>query len=136
MIENKSVGYNRMKLIARSLTMFLFLAGLATQVLAQNPAVRMSPGATKECVKATLKNLKPGPVLVVTVVELAVFDQKTCKQLCAFRRVINQKIEPCQSIALAICCPQRLPPASGYIYWLRVHGTGAGLLTEDWLFTP
>jgi hypothetical protein len=136
MIENKSVGDNRVKLIARSLMMSLLLVGLATQVLAQNPAVRMTPGPTKECVKALLKNLIPGPPLVVTVVELAVFDQKTCKRLCAFRRVINQKIEPCQSISLAICCPHTLPAASGYIYWLRVRGTGTSLLTEDWLFTP
>jgi hypothetical protein len=125
-----------MKLVARWLTMLFLVVALAKPALAQNPAVRMTQEARKkECLKAVLKNLNPGPPLVVTVVELAVFDQKTCRKLCAFRRVINQKIEACQSLTVEICCPEKLPAASGYIYWLRVRGS-SGLLTENWLFTP
>jgi hypothetical protein len=40
-----------------SLMMFLLLAGLAQSLRAQNPAVRMTQGAKKECVRVTLKNL-------------------------------------------------------------------------------
>jgi hypothetical protein len=125
-----------MKLVVSSLTMMVLLVGLTTPVLAQNPAVRMTQEPTKkQCIKAELKNLNTASALAVTDVALAVFEQKTCKRLCVFRTTINKKIEPCQSLSLEICCPNELPGASGYIYWLRVRGS-TGLLTEDWLFTP
>jgi hypothetical protein len=129
-----------MKLMIRSLTMFLLSVGLAQSVLAQNPAVRMTQGSKKECVRVTLKNLSPKLTLTVATVVFRVFDQATCNWLCTSEQKINKKIEPCQSLGVEVCCPKQLPPTHGYIYWLRIGGSvgggASGLLTEAWLFTP
>ena len=124
-----------MKTITRSIAVFTLLIGLAVVVQAQNPAVRMTAGPPPELISYTLKNLGALSI-TVGVVELRVFDAKTCKLLCATKSSVNKKIDPCKGFDGQIRCAHPLPPASGYIYWLRIRNTGGTLLTEDWLFVP
>jgi hypothetical protein len=125
-----------MKAMTSRLIMLIFLLGLAPPAGAQSPAVLMTQGGSKECVKFSLKNLNPGP-MGVGIVELKVFDRTSCKKLCERRIQVSQKIKSCQTWDGQICCPQKLPEAAaGYIYHLRVRSTSGILLTEDWMFTP
>ena len=124
-----------MKLMTRLLLVLVFSIALAIPIQAQNPAVRMTQGPTKESVKFTLKNLKPAAI-AVGIVELQIFDQATCRRLCATRRAINQRIAPCQTLDSEIRCQTQVPQVAGYIYFLRVRSTSGALLTEDWLFVP
>ena len=124
-----------MKTISRSIAALMLLIGLAVVVQAQNPAVRMKAGPPPELISYTLQNLSAATIMV-GVVELRVFDAKTCKLLCATRNPLNKKIGPCKELESQIRCPQHLPQASGYIYWLRIRNSGGTVLTEDWLYVP
>jgi hypothetical protein len=124
-----------MKTITRSIAVFTLLIGLAVVVQAQNPAVRMKAGPPPELISYTLQNLG-GATISVGIVELRVFDAKTCKLLCATRNPLNKKILPCKTLDGQIRCAQPLPQASGYIYWLRIRNSGGTLLTENWLYVP
>lgn len=121
-----------MKPILRSLGAFLLLATFAAPLMAQNPNVAVRVDASKNCVKGTLKNLRP-TTIAVSYVELWIYDAKTCKRLCVTRKVLNQKIKPCDTLAFDLCC-DRLPDASGYIYYVRVHHSAG--VNEAWAFAP
>jgi hypothetical protein len=125
-----------MKRIAQLVLLAVVLMVISIPIQAQNPAVRMAPGPTKESVKVSLRNLAAATIAVGTV-ELQIFDQKTCKRLCATRLVLNKKIASCQNLDFEIRCSTQIPNApGGYIYFLRVRNTANALLTEDWLFNP
>ena len=81
-------------------------------------------------VKGTLKNLRP-MTIAVSYVELWIYDAKTCKRICVTRKVINKRLEPCQTMDFDLCCAQ-VPPASGYIYYVRVHHSLG--INEAWAF--
>ena len=121
-----------MKLITRSIITLLFLVAFATPLLAQNPNVAVRLDANKNCVKGSLKNLRP-VVTGVSYIELWVFDQKSCKRICITRKVLNTKIKPCDTLDFEICC-DNLPNASGYIYYVRVHHSAG--INEGWAFAP
>lgn len=124
-----------MKTITRSIAVLMVLIGLAVVVQAQNPAVRMKAGPPPELVTYTLQNLSAAAISI-GVVELRVFDAKTCKLLCATRNPLNKRILSCKTLDGQIRCAQPLPPASGYIYWLRIRNSGGTVLTENWLYVP
>ncbi len=121
-----------MKLITRSTITLLFLIACATPLLAQNPNVAVRVDPNKNCVKIHLKNLR-SVVTGVSYVELWVYDQKTCKRICATRKVVNTKIKACDTFDLELCC-DNLPQASGYIYYVRVHHSAG--TNEGWAFAP
>ena len=121
-----------MKSILRAVGSLLLLATFALPLMAQNPNVAVRFEASKNCVKGSLKNLRT-TTIGVTYIELWVFDAKTCKRICVARKVIHQKIKACDTLDFDICC-DKLPDASGYIYYVRVHhslGTN-----EGWAFNP
>ena len=124
-----------MKTLSRWIAVSMLLIGLAVVVQAQNPAVRMKAGPPPELVTYTLQNLSAAAISI-GVVELRVFDAKTCKLLCATRNPLNKRILSCRTLDVQIRCSQPLPPASGYIYWLRIRNSGGTVLTEDWLYVP
>ena len=121
-----------MKLITRSIIALMFLLAFATPLVAQNPNVSVRVEPNKNCVKVTLKNLRPTSVSV-SYVELWIFDEKTCKRVCITRKVLNKKLGACQTMDLEICC-DTLPDASGYIYYVRVHHSMG--TNEGWAFAP
>jgi hypothetical protein len=121
-----------MKSIFRSLIAVLFLLAFTMPLVAQNPKVAIRVSPSRNCVKVVLKNLTTASVAVSTA-ELWIFDQKTCRRLCITRKVINKKIGACQDFEFEICC-DNLPPASGYIYYVRVrHNLG---MNEEWAYAP
>ena len=124
-----------MKTLYRWIALSMLLIGLAVVVQAQNPAVRMKAGPPPELISYTLQNLGAATISV-GIVELRVFDAKTCKLLCATRNPLNKRIGPCKTLDGQIRCAQPLPQASGYIYWLRIRNSGGTLMTEDWLYVP
>lgn len=124
-----------MKTITRSIAGLMLLIGLAVAAQAQNPAVRMKAGPPPELISYSLQNLSAA-VIAVGTVEMRIFDAKTCKRLCGSRSVVNKKIAACQTLDGQIRCPGPPPPASGYIYWLRVRSTGGVVMTENWLYVP
>jgi hypothetical protein len=125
-------GGQTLKLIKRSIITLLFLVACATPLLAQNPNVAIRLDANKNCVKGQLKNLRTTPI-AVSYVELWVYDQKTCKRICVARKVLNKKFKECDTVDFEICC-DKLPEASGYIYYVRVHHTAG--INEAWAFAP
>jgi hypothetical protein len=125
-----------MKLIARSLLALLFSIALSMPASAQNPAVRMTKGPSNESVNFTLKNLSPVTIGIGSV-EFRVYDQSTCKLLCAVKRAVNKKITKCQTLDWEVRCNAPVPAAAGgYIYYLRVRNASGTSLTESWLFVP
>ncbi len=124
-----------MKTITRSIAVLTLIIGLAFAVQAQNPAVRMKAGPPPELISYTLQNLNAA-VISIGVVELRVFDAKTCKLLCATRNPLNKKIGPCKTLDGQIRCAHPLPQASGYIYWLRIRNSAGTVMTENWLYVP
>lgn len=124
-----------MRTITRSIAVLMLLIGFSVAVQAQNPAVRMKAGPPPELISYTLQNLGAATIMV-GVVELRVFDAKTCKLLCATRNPLNKKIGSCKELNSQIRCAQHLPQASGYIYWLRIRNSGGTLMTENWLYVP
>ena len=121
-----------MKLIIRSAIALVFLIALAKPMLAQNPdvAIRIK-GPAKNCFLVTLKNLRTG-VIGVTVADMTIFDQKSCKRVCLARAPINKKFESCQTLEFRICCDKALPAA--YICYVRVHHNFG--MNEEWFFQP
>jgi len=120
-----------MKFLTRSMVVVVFLSAFAAPVLAQNPNVAVRVNASGKCAKINLRNLRT-TTIGVSYVEFWIYDAKTCKRICATRKVLNQKIKSCDSVDLELCCPN-LPNASGYIYYVRVHhslGTN-----EEWAFS-
>lgn len=124
-----------MKILSRWIAVSMLLIGLAVVVQAQNPAVRMKAGPPPELISYSLQNLGAASI-AVGIVELRVFDAKTCKLLCATRNPLNKKIGPCKTLDGQIRCAHPLPPAAGYIYWLRIRNSGGTLMTENWLYVP
>jgi hypothetical protein len=121
-----------MKFITRSFFALLFVLALAGASRAQTPKVAVRLDANKNCVKINLKNLTAAPI-AVTYVELWIYDGKTCKRICATRKVIQQKFKACDTMDLELCC-DHLPDASQYIYYVRVHHSGG--MNEGWAFAP
>ncbi len=121
-----------MKSIFRSLGALLILLAFALPLFAQNPNVAIRIDPNKNCVKGTLKNLRP-TTIGVSYIELWIYDAKTCKRICVTRQVINKKIDSCQILNFELCCPN-LPSASGYIYYVRVHHSAG--VNEEWASAP
>src|SRR6266478_1886609 len=124
-----------MKSIFRPIGALLMLLAFALPLCAQNPNVAIKleagTGAGDYCVKGSLKNLRP-TFIAVSYIELWIYDAKTCKRICVTRKVINKRIEPCQTMDFELCCAQ-VPPASGYIYYVRVHHSAG--INEEWAFS-
>ena len=123
-----------MKAIFRPVGALLMLLAFALPLCAQNPNVaikleRVNVGS--QCIKGSLKNLRP-TTIGVSYIELWIYDAKTCKRICVTRKVINQKIKSCDTLDFDLCCAN-LPPASGYIYYVRVHHSAG--INEEWAFT-
>jgi hypothetical protein len=100
--------------------------------MAQNPDVAVRVDPSKNCVKGTLKNLR-STTIGVTYIELWIYDAKSCKRICVTRKVIHQKIKACDTLDFDLCC-DKLPDASGYIYYVRVHHSAG--INEAWAFAP
>jgi len=122
-----------MRTITRTLAGLVLFLGLAGSVQAQNPAVKMKAGPPPELISYTLQNLGAGTITVNAAV-LMVFDAKTCKRLCVSRSSVNKRIIKCNTLDGQIRCPQTLPQASGYIYYLKILHSGGQ--TENWLYVP
>lgn len=122
-----------MKTITRPLVGLLLLIGLAVSAQAQNPAVKMKAGPPPELISYSLQNLGAATILVNSVA-MAVYDAKTCKRLCSSKSQVNKKIAKCSTLDGQIRCAAPLPPAAGYIYYLRVVHSGGQ--TENWLYVP
>lgn len=122
-----------MKLITRSFLALLFVLALSAASRAQTPKVAVRLDAHKECVKIELKNLTTATI-GVTYIELWVFDGKTCRRICATRKVINKAIKACDTLKEIELCCKDLPNASEYIYYVRVHHSGG--INEAWAFAP
>jgi hypothetical protein len=120
-----------MKKIFRPVGALLILSAFALPLRAQNPNIAIHIDPSKECVKGTLKNLRP-TTIAVSYIELWIYDAKTCARICVTRKVINKRIEPCQTMDFDLCC-SNLPAASGYIYYVRVHHSAG--INEEWAFT-
>ncbi|MDQ2856104.1 MAG: hypothetical protein M3R68_07225 [Acidobacteriota bacterium] len=122
-----------MKLITRSVFALLFVLALAASSRAQNPNIAVKLDAHKNCVRIELKNLTTATI-GVSYIELWVYDGKTCKRICATRKVINKKIKACDTLKeLELCCSD-LPNASEYIYYVRIHHSAG--INEAWAFAP
>lgn len=63
--------------------------------------------------------------------DMAIFDQKTCKKICATKIKIGKKLAACQNFEFKICCDAKLPPV--YIIYVRVHHTFGS--SEQWFFS-
>ena len=120
-----------MKRIFRPMFAFLFLLAFTLPLFAQNPNVAIRLDAGKYCVKGTLKNLRTTTIGVSTI-ELWVFDAKTCKRTCITRKVINQKIKPCDTLDFELCCKDHPPAFVDSIYYVRVHHSAG--INEAWAF--
>ena len=125
-----------MKSIFRPPGALLVLLAFAMPLFAQNPnvAIRLSAGtaAGGYCVKGSLKNLRPATI-GVSYIELWIYDAKTCKRICVTRKVINQKIKPCDTIDFELCCKNPSPAFVPAIYYVRVHHSAG--VNEEWAFT-
>jgi len=120
----------------RPLMASLFLLAFAMPLIAQNPnvAIRLeaSTGAGAYCVKGTLTNLRTININV-SYIELWVYDAKTCRRVCVTRKVINQKIRPCDVLGFDLCCRNPSPSLVPAIYYVRVHHSAG--INEEWAFT-
>ena len=119
-----------MKTMLRSMGALLLLAAFAAPLCAQNPIVAIDLRPSNECMKGTFKNLRT-TTISVSYVELWVYDAKTCKRICATRKVVHERIKPCDTLDFDLCC-KTLPKASGYIYYVRVHHSAG--INEAWAF--
>lgn len=119
-----------MKTMLRSIGALLLLAAFAAPLCAQNPIVAIDLRPSNECMKGTFKNLRT-TTISVSYVELWVYDAKTCKRICATRKVLHERIKPCDTLDFDLCC-KTLPKASGYIYYVRVHHSAG--TNEAWAF--
>jgi hypothetical protein len=125
-----------MKTILRAAAPLLVLLALAMPLCAQNPnvAIRIEARADagQYCVRGNLKNLTPN-VIGVSYIELWIYDAKTCKRICVTRKVINQKIKPCDTIDFDLCCKNPSPAFVPAIYYVRVHHSSG--INEEWAYT-
>ena len=121
-----------MKSALRAIGALLLLAAFAAPLMAQNPNVAVRVDPSKNCVKGSLKNLR-STTIGVTYIELWIYDAKSCKRICVTRKVIHQKIKACDTLDFDLCC-DKLPDASGYIYYVRVHHSAG--INEAWAFAP
>jgi hypothetical protein len=125
-----------MKSIFRSVGALALLLAFAMPLFAQNPnvAIRLAAGtgAGEYCVKGSLKNLRP-TTIGVSYIELWIYDEKTCKRICVTRKVINQKIKPCDTLDFDLCCKNPSPAFVPAIYYVRVHHSAG--INEEWAFT-
>lgn len=124
-----------MKTILRPMMAALFLLAFTMPLFAQNPnvAIRFEAGhGTGEyCAKGTLKNLRTTDI-GVSYIELWVYDTKTCKRVCVTRKVINQKLKPCDTMNFELCCKNMSPAFVDGIYYVRVHHSAG--INEAWGF--
>lgn len=120
-----------MKLIIRSAFALVFLIGLATPLLAQNPdvAVRIRP-LRGNCFRVDLKNMRNAPVNIFRA-DMIVFD-KNCRQICSARDTLGRRLDPCSSLNFSMCCDRRPPPGS--ICYVRVRHTNGNTMNEGWFF--
>jgi hypothetical protein len=132
--QNKPRKTQIMKLITRSAIVLVFLLGLATPLLAQNPvaAIRIGPPLTpKACFPVTVKNLRPAPIQL-NGAYMAIFDQSNCKLVCESKISLANGVGPCQTHVFTMCCSKPLP--SKFICYVRVkHNLGTN---EEWFFRP
>lgn len=98
---------------------------------AQNPDVAIRIRPAKNCFSITLKNLRTSAV-AVSVADMTVFDQKSCKRVCVAKVPLDKKFAPCQTLDFRICCEKPLPPS--YICYVRVHHNFG--INEEWFFQP
>jgi hypothetical protein len=124
-----------MKTILRPMMAELFLLAFTMPLFAQNPNVAIrfeaTHGTGEYCAKGTLKNLRTTDI-GVSYIELWVYDTKTCKRVCFARKVINQKVKPCETIDFEICCKNKAPAFVDGIYYVRVHHSAG--VNEAWGF--
>ena len=124
-----------MKTILRPMMAALFLLALTMPLFAQNPNVAIrfeaTHGTGEYCAKGTLKNLRT-TAIAVSYIELWVYDTKTCKRVCVTRKVINQKLKPCDTIDFELCCKNMSPAFVDVIYYVRVHHSAG--MNEAWGF--
>jgi len=124
-----------MKTILRPMMAALFLLALTMPLFAQNPNVAIRFEAThgpgEYCAKGTLKNLRTTDI-GVSYVELWVYDAKTCKRVCLTRKVINQKVKPCDTVDFELCCKNMSRTFVDGIYYVRVHHSAG--INEAWGF--
>ena len=120
----------------RPLIASLFLLAFTMPLFAQNPnvAIRLEAGtgAGDYCVKGTLTNLRTININV-SYIELWIYDAKTCRRVCVTRKVINQKIRPCDVLSFDLCCKNPSPSFVPAIYYVRVHHSAG--INEEWAFT-
>ena len=120
----------------RPLIASLFLLAFTMPMFAQNPnvAIRMDAktGAEEYCITGTLTNLRT-ITIVVSYIELWVYDAKTCKRVCVTRKAINMKIKPCDVFNFDLCCKNPSPSFVPGIYYVRVHHSAG--INEEWAFT-
>lgn len=124
-----------MKTILRPILAALFLLAFTIPLFAQNPNVAIrfeaTHGTGEYCAKGTLKNLRT-TAIAVSYIELWVYDTKTCKRVCVTRKVINQKLKPCDMIDFELCCKNMSPAFVDGIYYVRVHHSAG--VNEAWGF--
>jgi hypothetical protein len=124
-----------MKSIFRPAGALLMLLAFALPLCAQNPNVsiefKAGHGAGEYCAKGTLKNLRP-TAIVVSYIELWIYDAKTCKRVCVTRKVINKKMGSCETIDFELCCKNMSPAFVDGIYYVRVHHSAG--INEAWGF--
>ena len=124
-----------MKTILRPAIATLFLLAFTMPLFAQNPNVAIrfeaTHGTGEYCAKGTLKNLRTTDI-GVSYIELWVYDTKTCKRVCVTRKVINQKLKPCDTIDFELCCKNMSPAFVDGIYYVRVHHSAG--VNEAWGF--
>ena len=124
-----------MKTILRPMMAALFLLAFTMPLFAQNPNVAIRFEAThghgEYCAKGTLKNMRTTDI-GVSYIELWVYDAKTCKRVCVTRKVINQKLKPCDAIDFELCCKNMAPAFVDGIYYVRVHHSAG--INEAWGF--
>jgi hypothetical protein len=119
-----------LKLITRSIVASAFLIGLATPLMAQNVAIKLQPA--QNCVTVIPKNLTTSTI-TTSMADLTIYDQKTCKIICATKMKIVRKLEPCIWQEFKMCCgkPMLVP---NLIYRVRLYYSGG--TDEAWAFQP
>ena len=122
-----------MKILFRPVSVALLLLALAVPLCAQNPNVAIGfeagHGTGEYCAKGWLKNLRP-TMIAVSYIELWIYDAKTCKRVCVTRKVINQRIEPCDTLDFELCCKNPSHAFVDAIYYVRVHHSAG--VNEAW----
>ncbi|HEX7723153.1 MAG TPA: hypothetical protein VF397_13400 [Pyrinomonadaceae bacterium] len=124
-----------MKTILRPMMAALFLLAFTMPLFAQNPnmAIRFEAthGHGEYCAKGTLKNMRTTDI-GVSYIELWIYDAKNCKRVCVTRKVINQKVKPCDTMDFELCCKNMSPAFVDGIYYVRVHHSAG--MNEAWGF--